>query len=281
MMPTSIIEERPEAPGAKLVRAHAIAKRFGGRAVLAHVDLSVAKREIVTLIGPNGSGKTTLLRILLGLVPADAGEVRLHPGMRIGYAPQHLNADPILPLPVRRFLELGQKASSARLREALEEVGAAHVEHSPLHAISGGELRRVALARALLREPELLVLDEPVQGVDVAGQRDIYRLIVSIRDRRGCGVLMVSHDLHLVMAATDTVVCLNTHVCCTGRPEAVSRHPAYLALFGPVASEGLAVYTHRHDHVHDSSGHAVALPEIEREGRERPGRESGEGDRDG
>jgi zinc transport system ATP-binding protein len=240
-----------------LIGARGIAKRFGKRSVLAGVDIAVHRGEIVTLIGPNGAGKTTLLRILLGLMTPDGGAVERKPGLRLGYMPQRIEIDPLLPLPVRRFLELGQPADRGALIAALEEVNALHVLDSPVQEISGGELRRVLLARALLRDPELLVLDEPVQGVDVVGQGDLFRLIVALRERRGCGVLMVSHDLHLVMAATDTVLCLNGHVCCTGHPETVRNHPEYIALFGARDADALALYTHRHDHVHDAEGRVV------------------------
>ena len=239
-----------------LIRATGLVKTIGARKILDHVDLAVHEKEIVTVIGPNGAGKSTLLRILLGLAPPDRGEAWVKPGVRIGYMPQRLAIDDNLPLTVRRFLTLGQRHNDTMLRMALDEVGAPQVLDSPVQSISGGELQRVLLARALLRDPALLVLDEPVQGVDVAGQEDLFRLIVDIRKRRGCGVLMVSHDLHLVMAATDTVVCLNHHVCCTGRPEAVRVDPAYLALFGAARGGALAVYTHHHDHVHDPEVHA-------------------------
>jgi zinc transport system ATP-binding protein len=240
-----------------LIRAQGVDKRFGTRMVLAGVDIAVGTAEIVTLIGPNGAGKTTLLRVLLGLLAPDRGRVERQPGLRIGYMPQRMVIDDLLPLPVRRFLELGRPAGRTTIAAVLDEVKAAHVIDSPIQSISGGELRRVLLARALLRDPELLVLDEPVQGVDVIGQGDLFRLIVSIRDRRRCGVLMVSHDLHLVMAATDTVLCLNGHVCCTGRPETVTRHPEYIALFGAREADALALYTHHHDHVHDAEGGVV------------------------
>jgi zinc transport system ATP-binding protein len=248
-------------PRELLIGGHGLDKRFGGRPVLAGVDIAVHRGEIVTLIGPNGAGKTTLLRIMLGLVKPDRGTIERKPDLRLGYMPQKVEIDPLLPLPVRRFLELGGSADRGALVAALEEVNALHVLDSPVQAISGGELRRVLLARALLRDPELLVLDEPVQGVDVVGQGDLFRLIVSLRERRGCGVLMVSHDLHLVMAATDTVLCLNKHVCCTGHPETVRSHPEYIALFGARDADALALYTHRHDHVHDAEGRVVHLHE--------------------
>ncbi|MDP1716511.1 MAG: zinc ABC transporter ATP-binding protein ZnuC [Burkholderiales bacterium] len=250
------------ASGARaLVSAHGIGKRFGGRAVLSDIDVTIARGEIVSLIGPNGAGKTTLLRVLLGLLAPDAGTVERTPGLRVGYMPQRLTIDDLLPLPVRRFLELGRPRSAAQIAAVLEEVGVARVVDSPVQGLSGGELRRVLLARALLRDPELLALDEPAQGVDVSGQGDLFRLIIGIRERRGCGVLMVSHDMHLVMAATDTVLCLNNHLCCTGHPEVVSQHPEYLALFGPHDADALALYTHRHDHRHDGHGRVIRSDE--------------------
>ena len=254
----------------RLVEVAGAEVAFAGRRVLDQVDLVVEAREIVTLIGPNGSGKTTLVRVVLGLLAPDRGRVFLRPGLRIGYMPQRLVVEDTLPLTVERFLRLGGPAGGDALRAALDEVGAGHLAASPVQDVSGGEMQRVLLARALLREPDLLVLDEPVRGVDVTGQAELFALITRIRDRRGCGVLMVSHDLHLVMASTDTVVCLNHHVCCTGRPEAVTRHPEYLALFGPLAARGLAVYTHEHDHHHGPDGEVVPhAPASERHNAER------------
>ncbi len=242
-----------------LVEVTGVGLSLGGLTVLANVDLAVGDGEIVTLIGPNGSGKSTLVGVVLGLVKPDRGRVRVRPGARIGYVPQRVAVNHTLPLTVGRFLSLGTRAGRGRLGDVLDEVGAAHLIDRPVSRVSGGEFQRALLARALLREPDLLVLDEPVQGVDVTGQGELFALITRIRDRRGCGVLMVSHDLHLVMASTDTVVCLNHHVCCTGLPEAVTRHPAYLELFGPLAERGLAVYTHQHDHRHGAGGEVVPL----------------------
>lgn len=228
-----------------LVEVEGITVSFDGRAVLSGVSLGVHRGEIVTLIGPNGAGKSTLVRVVLGLLRPNAGTVRRRPGLRVGYVPQRLALDPVLPLTVRRFLTLGTRADAERLRAALWEVGAAEVLDRPVQAVSGGELQRVLLARALLRDPELLILDEPVQGVDVAGQEELYFLIRRVRSERGCGILMVSHDLHLVMAATDRVLCLDREVCCSGHPQAVSSDPAYHALF-PRAPRELALYTHHH-----------------------------------
>jgi len=221
---------------------------LGRREIISEVSLKVGRGEVVTLIGPNGAGKTTLLRLGLGLLRPSVGEVYLRPGLRIGYMPQRLQLDPTLPLTVKRFLTpVGAKANVVVV---LREVGADHLLESPFQDLSGGELQRVLLARALLRDPDLLVLDEPVQGVDVHGQVELFQLITQLRDRRGCGVFMVSHDLHLVMASTDRVVCLNRHVCCTGSPEAVTSDPGFLELFGPLGVRNLAVYAHDQKHRH-------------------------------
>ncbi|NQD96004.1 zinc ABC transporter ATP-binding protein ZnuC [Pseudomonas sp. CrR25] len=239
-----------------LIHLEGVGVSFAGQHVLQDVQLSVEPGQIVTLIGPNGAGKTTLVRTVLGLLKPDSGRVWRKPRLRIGYMPQKLHVDATLPLSVWRFLRLVPGVKRADAEAALVEVGAEQVMDSPLQSISGGELQRVLLARALLREPELLVLDEPVQGVDVAGQAELYRLITRLRDRHGCGVLMVSHDLHLVMSTTDQVVCLNRHVCCSGHPEQVSFDPAFVELFGQDA-KSLAVYHHHHDHAHDLHGAVV------------------------
>jgi zinc transport system ATP-binding protein len=239
-----------------LVQAKSISLTIGNRHILQAVDISLGSGEIVTVIGPNGAGKTTLVRVILGLTKPSAGTIKHKAGIRIGYMPQRLHVDPNLPITVERFLQLANRSKQA-IKSALDEVGTSHLVNSPLQQISGGELQRVLLARALLRDPQLLVLDEPVQGVDIAGQTELYQLISTIRDRHQCGVLMVSHDLHLVMAQTDTVVCLNHHVCCQGHPEQVSNDPAYLELFGVGNTASLAVYQHHHDHDHDIHGDVI------------------------
>ena len=247
------------APPLNLVEARGVGVGIRGREILAHVDIAVGRGELVTLVGPNGSGKTTLVRTLLGLVTPDRGSVYRAPGIRIGYVPQRFQIDPSLPLTVGRFLRLFGKGRADRIEALLDEVGIAYAVEAAVHALSGGELRRVLMARALLREPDLLVLDEPMAGVDVTGQAELYELIRRIRDARGCGVLVVSHDLHLVMATTDRVFCLNGHICCSGAPEQVSRDPEFLALFGPDVARELALYTHRHEHRHTLSGAQVGL----------------------
>ncbi|MCU7892676.1 MAG: zinc ABC transporter ATP-binding protein ZnuC [Candidatus Thiodiazotropha sp. (ex Ustalcina ferruginea)] len=240
--------------GKVLIEANDISVALQGRQVLEQVNLSVHQGEIVTLIGPNGSGKTTLVRIILGLLKADGGRIKTQPGLRIGYMPQRLVLSENMPFTVKRFLSLGYKGQDREMQFILNELAIEQLLDSPMQRLSGGELQRILLARALLRKPELMVLDEPVQGVDVTGQAALYALITQIRDQFSCGVLMISHDLHLVMATTDQVLCLNHHVCCSGHPESVSQHPAYLELFGSPANAKLAIYTHHHDHTHDIHG---------------------------
>ena len=247
------------APRETLVEAKNLYVELGGREILRDVNLSVRRGEVVTLIGPNGAGKSTLVRILLGLLKPTRGTVVRRPNIRVGYMPQLMTIDRDLPMTVWRFLKLSGVSARDRLTEVLNEVGAAYTAKQAVQELSGGEFQRVLLARALLRRPDLLVLDEPVRSVDVTGQAELYDLIGQLRYRYGCGVLMVSHDLHLVMAATDEVICLNQHVCCAGSPESVSRHPEYFAMFGPTIAPSLAVYTHAHDHSHDAAGHI--LPE--------------------
>lgn len=238
------------------------------RVILSSVDLQVKKGEILTLIGPNGAGKTTLLRVALGLLAPRTGKVVRRHGLKIGYVPQKLHPDRSFPMSVFRFLRLFSKDSAEKIPEVLHEVGGEGLQQASLSTLSGGELQRVLLARALLRGPELLVLDEPVQGVDVHGQVELFQLITRIRDKRGCAVLMVSHDLHLVMASTDRVVCLNRHVCCTGSPEMVSQDQQFLNLFGPAVLPHLALYSHDKNHQHsECSGKNCRCPQAGMEGR--------------
>ncbi|MDA0663941.1 MAG: ATP-binding cassette domain-containing protein [Proteobacteria bacterium] len=240
-----------------LAELHDVTVRYAGRPVLDHVDLSIARGQIVTVIGPNGSGKTTLARVLLGLIEADSGRVRRMDDIVIGYVPQRMHIDSSLPLSVRRFLQLAAPRRGREIDAALDETGARPVVEADIGSLSGGELQRVLLARALLRDPDLLVLDEPAQGVDFSGQTALYHLIGEIRDRHKCGVLTISHDLHLVMAATDRVTPPSHHICCSGEPESVRIHPEYVALFGPAASKDIAIYSHSHCHSHDLAGNIV------------------------
>jgi zinc transport system ATP-binding protein len=236
-----------------LIKARGIGVNFEERQILSHIDFEILQGQLVTLIGPNGAGKTTLVRVVLGLLTPDEGQIERAQGLKIGYMPQKLFVEPTLPLTVERFLKLAGP-SVLDVGTLLEEVRISHLLKQQVSRLSGGEMQRVLLARALSRKPHLLVLDEPAQGVDVNGQIELYELINIIRADHNCGVLMVSHDLHLVMAGTDEVICLNQHICCHGKPEHVSTDPAYLALFGRREAETLAVYTHHHNHSHDIKG---------------------------
>ena len=229
-----------------------------GRKILDQVSLKVNRGEILTLIGPNGAGKSTLVEIALGLQHPTKGSVSRKSDMRVGYVPQKLDIDPVMPLPVHRLMSLTQKASKTEIVHALQEVRADHLFNQSVTDLSGGELQRVALARAMLRRPDLLVLDEPTQGVDYVGEAEIYQLIADLRDQHQCGVVLISHDIHIVMAATDRVICLNNHVCCAGHPETVSQNPEYVALFGNRGAANIGIYTHNHDHDHDIDGTVVA-----------------------
>jgi zinc transport system ATP-binding protein len=226
----------------------------GGRRILDHVDMTVERGQIVTLVGPNGAGKSTLIKVALGLERLDGGEVIRAPDLKIGYQPQKIALDQSLPLSVRRFLTLTQTASDDQLRTILADVGVPHLINASVHTLSGGEWQRVMLARAVLRRPDVLVLDEPTQNVDTSGAVEIYQIIARLRDDIGCGVLMVSHDLHVVMAATDQVYCLNGHICCSGHPSDISRDAEFQRLFGPAAAATLAIYPHTHDHSHAPDG---------------------------
>jgi zinc transport system ATP-binding protein len=223
-----------------------------GKTILEGVDLSLGSEEIVTIMGPNGAGKTTLLKIAIGLLKPSSGQFYKSPALTIGYVPQKFELPFGFPLSVRRFLAFARRGvGSAEIEAVLSELGAAHLIGSRMDALSGGEFQRILIARALLRQPNLLILDEPLQGVDVQGQVELYQLLPRLRDRHGCGILMVSHDLHLVMAATDRVLCLNQHICCSGTPDTISSDPAYLRMYGH-----LAVY--QHDQAHHEDHHALS-----------------------
>jgi zinc transport system ATP-binding protein len=226
----------------------------GGRWLVRGVDLSIRPGEIVTLIGPNGSGKSTTARMATGVLKPDEGSAQRRGGLTIGYVPQKLAIDRSLPLTVGRLMRLTGPRPAAKIGEALEAVGIAHLASAQIHNLSGGEFQRALLARAIIHEPDLLILDEPVQNVDFGGEVALYELIGAIRDRTGCGVLMISHDLHVVMAQTDTVICLNGHVCCSGTPESVAASTEYRNLFGARAAEAVAFYRHDHDHTHLPDG---------------------------
>lgn len=240
-----------------LIDLEEVSLSFSGHSVLEEVSFSVSRGEIVTLIGPNGAGKSTIMKIALGLLAPDRGHVVCAPGISIGYMPQKIMIEDILPLTVQHFLKLRPGTTDAQVAEVMELVRIAHVAKNPVQRVSGGEMQRVLMARALLGNPDLIVLDEPVQGVDINGQEELYRLIGRVRDEKNCGVLMISHDLHMVMSGTDKVICLNKHICCSGAPENIQQHPEYHAMIGQ-RIEGAALYTHHHDHHHDGDGKVVS-----------------------
>lgn len=241
-----------------LIQLQNIDVSFATKMVLSNVSLNLEAGKIVTLIGPNGAGKSTLVRVVLGLLNPTRGQIIRADSLRIGYVPQRLHIDNSIPITVKRFLQLAGKPTEKEIYSVLDEVGAIQVVLQSLHKISGGEFQRVLLARALLRNPHIMVLDEPVAGVDLVGQNALYTLIGELRKRRGCAVLLVSHDLHLVMASTDEVVCLNQHICCHGHPDDVSHDPAFIALFGNSFATNLKLYTHHHDHHHALDGHVIS-----------------------
>lgn len=239
-----------------ILACEGVSKYYGGQKILEQIDIEVKKGEITTVIGPNGSGKTTLIKILMGLVSPDGGKVFFKPGVTMGYVPQRFAIDHLLPLTVRRFLRLQEQGKRPlnEIKEIAGKLDIASLLESQMAYVSGGELQRVLLARALLRRPAILVLDEPVQGLDVQGQSEFYTLIDAIRKETSCAVLMVSHDLVTVMAKADKVICINHHICCQGHPEDIHQHPDFLSLFG----RNLAIYTHSHDHVHGIKGKILA-----------------------
>ncbi len=217
------------------------------------VSLSVKKGKIVTLIGPNGSGKSTTAKIALGIYKNIEGSVEKYTN-KVGYVPQKISIDWTLPLRVYDFMLLTENIKDEAIDEALTLTGVIHLKNKNLGNLSGGEFQRVLIARAISKKPELLVLDEPVQGVDYTGEIALYELIKRISDTLNCGILLISHDLHTVMTATDHVVCLNGHVCCSGSPMDVAKNNEYKSLFGEQASQILSVYEHKHDHVHSDEG---------------------------
>lgn len=235
----------------RLIETSGLTVRYGRKDALVDVDFHIDRGEIVTLVGPNGSGKSSLVRALVGAIPPAKGSVKRKNGLRIGYVPQKLHIDPTLPISVKRFLGLPKRKPSATIEAALASADVAHFGDSQMTNLSGGQFQRVLLARALLENPDLLLLDEATQGLDQPGAAAFYRKIEDVRTELGCAVLMVSHDLHVVMSASDRVVCVNGHVCCHGTPDIVASAPEYRALFGSGTGGALALYRHQHTHSHD------------------------------
>ena len=246
--------QNPKTDTEPLIETRDICVVRNGQHILSNISLSLMRGEILTMIGLNGSGKTTLVKVLAGLVKPDSGQVRKKPGIRTGYCPQYAYPDAVIPISVRDFLLLADTAAGMSISGVLEETGIGDLESRQLFQLSGGEYQRLLLARAILCRPDILILDEPMAGVDMAGQSELYELIPRLRDRYECGVILVSHDIHIVMATTDRVLCINHHLCCSGKPESVAAHPEFVSLFGDRIAKTLAVYKHKHNHSHDLHG---------------------------
>lgn len=237
-------------PSMSLISVKGLRIAYGAQVVLQNVGLTLEPSEIVTIVGPNGSGKTSLLRAIIGATQPAAGQITRAPGLKIGYVPQRLHIDQTLPMTVERFMRLTDRVSRATCAQALDRAGVPDLLSRQMSALSGGQFQRVLLARALLNTPDVLLLDEATQGLDQPGSAAFYRQIEAVRNETGCAVLMISHDLHVVMSASDRVICLNGHVCCEGTPAVVASAPEYRALFGAGTGGALALYRHEHDHDH-------------------------------
>lgn len=227
---------------------------FAHKKALQNINFCLYPQSIITIVGPNGGGKSTLLKVLLKLLPPTSGEVIYSKDLRIGYVPQKIYLDHTLPLTVAKFLALSRQATKKDICEVVELLSISHLKHNSLQKLSGGEMQRVLIARAILNKPNLLVLDEPTQGVDISGQVELYQLINTMQRKLNCAVLMVSHDLHIVMADTNEVLCVNQHICCQGTPEAVSSDPKFKHFFGDSFARNIALYTHHHNHHHNMHG---------------------------
>ncbi|MFM7084731.1 MAG: ATP-binding cassette domain-containing protein [Hyphomicrobium sp.] len=252
--PDHKVPNQHEFSQSTLLSARKIKLVIQDRIILEEIDLDIHEGEIVTLIGPNGSGKTSLVRVLLGIQNLTSGVIHRRQALKVGYVPQHFQIDRSLPLSVERFLCLGRKYDPKNIHHILNEVGAHRCLNQQMIHLSGGEIQRVLLARALISQPELLVLDEPARGLDYTGEAEFYALIENLRSLRKLGILLVSHDLHIVMGSSDHVLCLNRHICCSGKPDAVSQHPEYTKMFGLKAGNAFGVYHHNHDHIHGLNG---------------------------
>lgn len=224
---------------------------FNNQTILSNISFNLVSNCILTLVGPNGAGKSTLVRVILGLLKPNQGYVLYKRKLRIGYIPQKLNLHSTLPITVNRFMNLSQIHNTVLIQEVLSQVNALHLRNSPLQKLSGGEMQKILLARALLNKPELLILDEPMQGIDITGQIALYKLIYQIKTNLKCSIVIVSHDLNIVMSNTDEVICLNKHICCFGSPKTISKKSEFIAIFGNFKKNALTLYDHNHDHNHD------------------------------
>ena len=236
----------------KLIEITDLSVQYGSKLILQNINLSLADGEIVTIVGPNGSGKTTLFKAIIGTAPINTGTLKIRPNLKIGYVPQQLIIDKTLPITVERFLKVAQKTNMKTLANAMNLVGAEDLLTFQMNNLSGGELQRILLARALIAQPDVLLLDEATRGLDQPGVATFYRMVDGIRKNTNCAILMISHDLHVVMGASDRVICLNGHICCEGAPNSVASSPEYQALFGSDVDGTFALYRHHHGHNHQT-----------------------------
>ncbi len=235
-----------------LIKISNLEVKYGSKFVLKNMNLSLKAGEIVTIVGPNGSGKTTLFKAIIGTVPISKGTIEVKPNLRIGYVPQQLKIDQTLPITVERFLKLSNINFEKSQDKTELILGSKDLLDVQINSLSGGEMQRVLLARALINDPQILLLDEATRGLDQPGVAAFYRKIENIRKSTNCAILMISHDLHVVMSSSDRVICVNGHICCQGTPEIVATSPEYQALFGGDVDGTFALYRHHHDHKHDS-----------------------------
>ncbi len=235
-----------------LIKISSLDVKYGYKTVLKNMNLTLDAGEIVTIVGPNGSGKTTLFKAIIGAIPISKGKIYTKPNLRIGYVPQHLKIDQTLPITVERFLKLAHKNFNRSLDKIEALLGSKDLLNIQVNNLSGGQMQRVLLARALINNPEILLLDEATRGLDQPGVASFYRKIENIRNTTNCAILMISHDLHVVMSSSNRVICVNGHICCEGAPESVATSPEYKALFGSDVDGTFALYQHHHDHKHDS-----------------------------
>ena len=243
---------------AMLTSLSSVGVRRDNRWLVHNFDLTIRRGEIVSLVGPNGGGKTTVAKIVAGALPPDIGSVERAKGIRIGYVPQKVNIGSTLPITVRRLMKLSQNKKRNEIDAMLSKLNIQNLADSPVQLLSGGEFQRAFLARALLRKPDLLILDEPSTGLDFSGEADLYNHIVNVRDALNCGILLVCHDLHIVLAKSDNVVCMNVHICCTGKPKQIISDEEFIKLFGGETAQSHAFYLHHHDHSHKLDGSVSA-----------------------
>ena len=244
----------------KLISIQNLNINFNEYKILKNINFDIYSKQIITIIGPNGAGKSTLIKTILGFIQPSFGNIVKHPSLKIGYVPQKISFPEQIPITVSKFLNLNNKTKKPFNTDNTglnTELKIEHLLNKSIHKLSGGELQRILLAKALYNKPNLLILDEPTQSIDLNGQAEFYKLCSYLQQQLNCAILMASHDLHIVMSGINSVICLNKHICCHGLPTAVSQHPEFIQLFGAKVADGLAVYTHNHDHQHDLEGNIV------------------------